>query len=120
MPNFMNYLADTAAIDAEHRAVLAWRRILDKPTDITIKRTAGTLAAQTVRLEYDESVMEPSSAAGQAAVRRLIVFGIKDHPSESDTNIRRGDRFVYESVEYQVTDTVRTLGEVQAHAERTS
>lgn len=120
MPNFVNYLADTAAIDAEHRAVLAWRRINDKPTDITIKRTAGTLDAQTVRLEYDESVAEPGSVAGQAAVRRVTVFGIRSHPTESDTNIRKGDRFVYESTEYQVVDIVRTLGEVQAHAERIS
>jgi hypothetical protein len=117
MPNLNSWLSDTAAIDAEHRAVLAWRRILDKPTDITTKRLG---VAQTVRLEYDESVIEPGSAAGEAAVRRVIVFGVKDHPTVIDTNIRRGDRFVYESVEYQVTDTVRTLGEVQAHAERIS
>ena len=107
-------LLETPAEDEAARAVLAWRRIQDKPTSITVIRV-GT--AQTVRLEYDSAAGERPGEAGTAGTRGLIVFGVQNHPSVDDTNIRRNDRFIYGSEEYQVIDVMETLGEIQATAE---
>lgn len=113
--DFDTWLGRDEAITAERRAIAAWSRIQDKPTSITIKRL-GT--AQTVRIEYSETGNQANSPAGQGAVRGVVVFGIRDHPTLDDTNIRANDRFVLNGVEYTVLDVVRTIGEVQARAER--
>lgn len=109
-------LIETPAEDEAARAVAAWRRINDKPTSITVIRV-GT--AQTVRLEYDTAAGERGGEAGTAGVRGLIVFGVRNYPggTPANTNIRRNDRFIYGSEEYQVIDVMETLGEIQAHAE---
>ena len=116
MPDFNAYLTDTAAIPTAGRAVAAWNRIQDKPTSVTLKRL-GT--AQTVRIEYNNTVGERRSAAGEASVRGLTVFGVKDHPDAAvvDTDVRRGDRFVLDNAEYQVIGVIETIGEIQANCE---
>lgn len=115
MVNFDQWLGTSEAISPTARAVAAWSRITDKPTSITLKRL-GT--AQTVRVEYSEGGGEAASAAGQGTVRGLVVFGVRDHPVEDDTNIRANDRFVLNNVEFEVKDVVLTLGEKQARCER--
>lgn len=116
MPDLNTILsAGTAGIAAD-RAALAWRRISEKPTSITIKRGTTTLSAQTVRVESSGSSVRVGTA-GAVAVRDVVVFGVKSHAVVTDTNIRRNDRFVYGGEEYQVKDIVLTLGEVQARCE---
>lgn len=106
-------------ISASTRAVRAWQRIQDNPTSIVIMRGSTDLTAQTVRIEPVLSAREATGDAGTAAVQRMIVFGIEDHPTLADTNVAKGDRFVLNSVdEYRVMDVVRYPGEVQATAER--
>lgn len=120
MPDLSLWLSDTEAIDEEPRAVLAWRRILDKPTSVSFRTAAGSsVGAQTVRIEHDSRATQPTSAAGQAAVRTVTIFGVRDHPDSTvaDTNIAANYRFVLLGEEYRVVDVVRTLGEVQAFAE---
>lgn len=120
MPTIDAWLSDTEAIDAGPRAVLAWRRILDKPTSVVFKTAAGaSVSAQTVRIEHDSRATQPTSAAGQAAVRTVTVFGVRDHPDAAvaDTDVAAGYRFVHEGEEYRVVDVVTTLGEVQAFCE---
>lgn len=123
MPNFNAWLGVTADVNSS-RAEDAWRRIQQKPTSITIIRTATpssstTLDAQTVRLEYDNDANDVNSTgAGKSASRPLTVFGVKDHPVEPDTNIQRGDRFKVNSEVYIVTDVIFTSGEIQAKAQR--
>jgi len=115
-------LSAGSPINVSHRATLAWRRISDKPTSITIKRGTSTLGAQTVRIEYSEGMTQQNGISASPAVRDLIVFGVRNHPDTDidDTDIRAKDRFVIGSVEYQVRDLVLTLGEVQARAEALS
>ena len=116
--SFDLWLSDTTAIDANGRAAAAWNRINDKPTSVAFKKRDGTvLAAQTVRLEWDNTVSESQDASGQTAVRRLIVFGVKDHSTITDTEVATGYRFVFNNEEYRVVDTIPTIGEIQAICE---
>jgi len=112
------WLYDTEAIPAANRAAAAWNRINDKPTSVAFKNQAGTiLSAQTVRIEYDNKPSESESVAGQTAVRKLIVFGVRNHGTITDTNIAEGYRFVYLSSEYRVMTVITTIGEIQGIAE---
>lgn len=112
--NLVQWLYDTEAIPAANRAAAAWNRINDKPSSIAFKNAAGTLqAAQTVRIEYDNSASESESVAGETAVRKLIVFGIRGHSTLANTDIREGYRFVYDSDEYRCVSTILTIGEIQ-------
>lgn len=115
---FSAWLGDAAAIPQADRAALAWNRIQDKKTDVAFKNAAGTtLAVQSVRLEYDDSVSQSESAAGAANKRKLVIFGIKGHTTLSDTDIKKGYRFVLNNQEYRVESVIFTIGEVQAIAE---
>ena len=119
MPDLDLILSEGAALDADHRAALAWRRIGEKPSSITLKRAATLLSAQTVRIEYSETMREHRGPSGNAMLRDLVVFGVRNQPAAAvvDTDIRANDRFVLNGIEYQVMDLVTTLGEVQAHCE---
>lgn len=116
--SFDLWLSETTAIDTNGRSAAAWKRINDKPQSVAFKKTDGTvLAAQTVRLEYDSNVSESESPAGQTAVRKLIIFGVRDHATITDTDMAEGYRFVYGGDEYRIVDTILTIGEIQAVCE---
>jgi hypothetical protein len=104
----------------QRRAVHALRRINDKftvVTSVTFKTAAGvTLAAQQVRLEYDNRASESTSAAGAAPRMQLIVYGIRQHATLPDTDMKEGYRFVYGNDEYRITDIIDTIGERQGIA----
>jgi hypothetical protein len=111
-------LAGLAARSEVARAAAAWRRIVDKPSSVRFRTPAGTtLAAQTVRLEYDNAVGQSEAASGLAAVRKVTVFGVRNHPTLGDTNVGEGYRFVLDGDQYTVVEVIKTLGEVQAIAE---
>lgn len=119
--NFGAWLADTDAIPAAYRASLAWRRINDRPTSVAFKKPGGAvLDAQTVRIEHLINLYQPQSAAGAAAVRRCVLFGVRDHATVADTDVASGYRFVSGADEYTVVDVIETPGEVQALAEAVS
>jgi hypothetical protein len=122
MPDLNAILSAGSPINEAHRAALAWRRISEKPTSITIRRAGATQTAQTVRVEFSEASNQRMGASGDGAVRDVIIFGVRNHPDEdiADTDIEKGDRFVHLDVEYTVRDLVTTLGEVQAHCEAVS
>lgn len=102
------------------RAVLAWRRIQDKPSEVSFTNADGDdLDAQTVRLEYDGTATTVQSIAGLAPVRRLIVFGIQGHPTQPDTDMAEGYTFFRDGDEYRIVDVIDTLGERQGVAEAT-
>lgn len=102
----------------EERAALAYARILDKPSSVAFKTPAGTvLTAQTVRLESDNSASLAESEAGRAPRRKLIIFGVRNHATVTDTDMAEGYRFVSGNDEYKVVDIIETLGEVQGIAE---
>lgn len=100
------------------RAALAYRRIQDKPTSVAFRTPAGaTLAAQMVRIESDTSASMAESAAGAAAKRKVIVFGIRNHATLPNTQVGEGYRFIWAEDQYTVVDVILTLGEVQAICE---
>lgn len=118
MPNLDLYLSDTEAIPAANRAAAAWNRINDKPTSVAFKKPDNTvLAVQTVRIEYDNIVSQSEAESGQTAVRKLTIFGVRDHSTVTDTDVGEGYRFIYQNDEYNVVDTILTIGEIQAIAE---
>ena len=107
-------LAPTPTATEAQRAALAWKRIQDKPTSVTFKNTAGTvLAAQTVRIESDSLARPATSEAGMTATRRVVVFGIRNHATLTNTDIKEGYTFILDNDEYRCVDTILTLGEIQ-------
>ncbi len=102
---------------AQRRAAHTWRRLHDKfqpPTSVAFKNAAGTtLAAQTVRVEVDNTASPAESAAGVAPRRRVIVYGVRNHPTLTDTDIREGYRFVLDNDVLRCVDVIITLGEIQ-------
>lgn len=103
------------------RADDAWYRILEKPTEIVIKRHGeGTLDAQTVRVEYSSATSRGNEAVGQAgrsSSQTAIIFGIRGHATIPDTDIREGDRFTLDGVQFKVASVTLTTGESQSVAE---
>lgn len=118
MLDFNSWLGETAVIDVAPRAVLAWNRINDKPTSVVFRTAAGVdLAAQIVRIESDSTATQRESTAGQAPTRKIIVFGVQDHPAVTDTDMKEGYRFNYLNDQYLIMDVISTLGELQGIGE---
>jgi hypothetical protein len=100
------------------RAALAWRRIQDKPSSVAFRTPAGaTLSAQDVRIESDSASSMSMSTAGTAGARKIVIFGIRNHQTLADTDIKEGYRLILAGDEYRVQAIVLQLGEVQAFAE---
>ena len=116
--DFDLWLIDTQPIASAPRAALAMNAIYDKPTSVVFRTDAGvTLPAQTLRLEYEDTVGEVETDAGMAAPRKLIIFGIHGHSSLPNSDIAQGYRFTYQLQRYIVTSVLITIGEIQANAE---
>jgi hypothetical protein len=124
MPSFDNWLGVTGTIDETVRAICAWNRIGRDSTSLELYRdaTGTTLDAQTVRVEMSELKNMPGSEPNLArgATRDVVVFGVVNHPTQDDTDIHAGDRFLYEGDEFVVRDVNVLPGEVQAYCERTA
>lgn len=128
MPSISGWLSSSnireSLTDEGMRAVAAWGRISDRPTSITLYRGSVVLpsGAQTVRLEYSEATTsaQKEGKAGMPSERQLIVFGVRNHPDAAidDTDILRGDRFVYGGDWFRVVDVILLPGEVQVYTER--
>lgn len=119
MPDFDSWLAaDPTAIETAYRAHLAWTRIQDKPTSVVFRRNGTDLAAQTVRIEVSGGSAASTQALGVLEVAAIVIYGIEGHATQDDTNLKRGDRFVYDNREYSITAVLRVPGEVQGIGER--
>jgi len=127
MPDFNAYLNDSPLVNFMadvSQAVDVYRLIQDDPTSIVLIRDKSTtLAAQTVRIEWANTqgnIQMPQGPAGTAHIRRLVIFGVKDHPDSTiaDTDIQVGDRFRLNDENYRVTNVAEYPGGVQASAER--
>lgn len=116
MPNFDAWLGNMSQLSAQ-RAADALRRINEKPASIVLVRSGAAQAAQTVRVEYDRAQSTEQGDGAKSSNRKLIVFGVRDHPTVTNTNIQRGDRFTYQGSQFKVIDVIVTLGEVQATCE---
>jgi hypothetical protein len=110
MPDFNAWGGDTVPLsdwtgdlDRAHDTA---REIAEKPASITILRAGGNLAAQTVRLEPTGGAGERQGANALVSRAGVIVLGYYGHPTITDTNIRRGDRFFAGGQEYSVTQVL--------------
>jgi len=111
-------LAATPTATEEQRAAVAWRRINDKPSSVAFRTPAGsTLSAQTVRIEPDSSAGMATSESGAGQVRKAVVFGVRNHATQSDTVMDDGYRFVLDGDEYRCVGILKTLGEIQGYFE---
>jgi len=108
--------AGTAASD---RAADAWRRISEKPTSIVVVRNKVSQPAQTVRVEYSnqQSNAEQKGGAGKSSTQRVMIFGIRGHESEADTDIERDDRIKIDGLQFRVVSVILQTGEKQAMCE---
>lgn len=99
------------------RAQKIWQRIQERPAQISIERgRATTLAAQTVRVEYSAAEREVKEAGSASNERDVMIYGVVNHPDESiaDTDIERGDRFVWNGQIWTVESIVHVRGGIQA------
>jgi hypothetical protein len=107
----------TAWLDDIDRAYDTARLIAEQSTEITVRRAGVAQAAQTVRLEPSGG---PSVSVGELSIPSdvdVLIIGYKGHPSVSNTDIQRGDRFFEGDVWYEVTQTVPDLpGRLLAYA----
>lgn len=102
----------------QQRAQVQWARILDKPTDVQFTRKGIMLEPQTVRVEFDDSMMSSDSELGMGAMRRVMLFGVRGHPEIDDLDVEVTDTFVMDNLEFTVMSVNKTLiGQVQAYAE---
>lgn len=113
-----NWFGDVAVpqIDPEARAIAAWQRIQDRPSEVILNREGSPLAAQTMRIEMVARRDTLVGPAGQTLVLPVRLFGVRGHPTVSDTNLQRLDRFALNGLIYEVQSVVEYAGEVQALA----
>lgn len=127
MPNFDRWMSTyTDFISETDRAVRAWLRIQDKASSIVIKRGMTRLDPQTVRIEEMPIVMQQGAflraeSDPYKTVKRITVtiYGVVGHPDTEnvpDTDMREGDRFIWNNFEYEIMSLVHTKGELQALA----
>lgn len=95
-------------------AVMAWQRLLDRPTNVYLKRGTTNLPVQKVRIDLDDTSTERLGPTSNLAKLTGVLFGIMDHPTIPNTNIQRGDTFTYYNVKYEVLGLIYTPGEIQA------
>lgn len=125
MPDFAQWRTSLARLDTAIspavRATSAWIRITRDPIAVQFQRdNGGLLAAQTVRVGIGSSGAEvPAQSDIQIGVQSLAVYGVRDHPDTSitDTDMQRGDRFMYNGKWYEITGIVEAPGEVQGFGE---
>lgn len=121
MPDFTRWdTSGAGAIQAAQRAVRAWLRIQRDPLSVQFRRGSGLLPAQTVRVGTASAGAETTSLPGQkVGIQTITVYGVRDHPDSdvADTDMARGDRFMYGDKFYRITGLVEAPGEVQGFGE---
>lgn len=115
------WIGINATVDESTRAEDALQRILQKPSEIVLYRSRSKTAqtAQQVRVEYTNSTTgaEVRGEAGKSSKQWVVIFGLKGHALEPDTDIQRDDQFRFDGLLFRVVNVVRTIGEVQAMCE---
>lgn len=124
MPDFVSWMSGENFIDAPSRAVEIWNEIQDRPTSVVLIRAGVNQPAQTMRVEAGPSpAQRPAGGNPQLSTQGVLtmtVFGVRNHPTIPDTDIRRNDRFVVGGTEYRVMNVVLYTGGVQAAGEAAS
>lgn len=120
MATFSNWLSSSRVIDPAARAVAAWNRIQQKPSTVTVVRLTPITGARTthevtVRLDASNQSDEYNTIgnSGVNIMGETMAFGIQNHPTLPDTDLRRDDTFYYRGANYRVINVINTIGELQ-------
>lgn len=95
-------MPNIAAFTSDGRSSSIGDLIALKPTSITVKRGASTLGAQTVRLETLASQRAVVGEGGVTLMCDAMALAYKNHPTVADGDLKPGDRFRADSVDYEV------------------
>ena len=101
-------------IDVSDRALRAWNLIQRDPSSVTLLRQGAKLDPQTMRVELSSGGRTNDMPVGLIGTQIVVLFGIKDHPTLPDTDIKRLDRAVIDNKEYTIDVLIDAPGEVQA------
>ena len=97
------------------RASVELARLADKPVSVAFLRNGVRLAAQTVRIEFnDTNPSEVDSDSGVGFSVMGYLFGVKDHSTLPDLDVDTWDTFVLNDREFTITSVNHTLiGQIQ-------
>ena len=117
-----NWYGSTGVIDDEVRAIRTWNLILRDSTSLVLDRDGTPVPAQTVKLTFNQDTkwVGGDGSVGKSASRDIVIFGIKDHPTETATDLQTGDRFAVGKVLYEIRDVFDMPGGIGARAEQRS
>ena len=118
MPDFTSWRPGMSITNAADRAVMTWWMIQNNSISLVLYRAGVEQSAQTVRLEFDNTTVQDTGEAGMTTRRDVTIFGVKDHPTVSDTDIESGDQFAIGTDRFEVDDVLSLPGEIQARARR--
>lgn len=104
MPSFNGWLTGALPFGWANPsiAVNVGNIIADKSISIVVTRDGAQLAAQTVRLEQIGDPTQRKSDGALVGKSVVMVLGYKGHPTVTNTNLTRGDRFFYGGIIYEV------------------
>lgn len=127
--DFSKWMSSSQPINAQSRAVDAWRRIQRKPVSVVFTKPqvttggvttpATALPAQWVRIDSDNRASAVQGIAGLVPKRIVLIYGVVGHPDPAVVNndIREGYTFKYEGDQYRVLDPIPgTPGVIQVQA----
>lgn len=104
--------SDTARlIDAKPSWVRLMRPVEDY-ADVTAPPTLIELPAQKVRIEVIQSIRsagEQRNTQVEVPKQYTIVIGLRDHPTQPNLDIRRGDRFFYQERTFECMEFIETI-----------
>lgn len=111
MPDFDHWLGTSGMADAWtgsafSDAATVGIRIAGRPTTITVRRAGSDLDPQVVRIDIETLPSERESANAEPSVETVIVLGYKNHATEDDTDLQRGDRFPVEGRSYEIIEVL--------------
>lgn len=89
--------------DDASQSVDTARILSDKMSSIVLMRDGVALDAQSVRIEdLRDRPRSYQTEAGITGLAEVLILGYYDHPTITDTDIQRGDRFALAGVGYRV------------------
>lgn len=114
MPDFNAYLSNYPNIPMLNQTSVVARFIDEKPSVITIQDRNGSavVGTQTVRIEpMSNQAREQIGANVVTEQEYVMIHGYKNHPTITDTDLRRGDRFTVDNMGglYDVINIVETF-----------
>jgi hypothetical protein len=117
MPDFNAYMSNYPAIPGISQAVIVARFIDEKPSVITIFNRDGAAVSgtQTVRIEpMSNQAREQMGANVVTEEEYVMIHGYKNHPTTTNTDLRKGDRFTADNL----TGSYDVINVVEAFADR--